>query len=132
MERIPVTYRGRNLGELKLYRREDWRNDKREPTERDFLIINATSGADLVREILEREPMKVGPDEPDKPWVTVVVREVAMAASGGRQDEKMEEQVLILYVSRHGMDQILGIWGADVGKLAEQLKAASGLEDTEN
>ena len=44
----------------------------------------------------------------------------------------MEEDVLLAYVSRHGMDQILGIWGADIGELAAHLKAVSSVEDAGN
>lgn len=127
----PVEYRGRHLGDLRVYGVEDWVRKDKQPGEADFKLISVTAGADLVREILEREPLRVGTEEPDKPWITVVVREVAMAVAG-RQDDRTEEDILFTYVNRHGMGQILEIWGADVGELAAHLRASSGVEDAEN
>lgn len=123
-----VVYAGRTLGELRVYAIEDWRNKDRPATQRDLRLINATSAANLVHEILGREPKKSDPAEPDMPWVLVVVREVC-AVAAGRKDGQMEEQVVMLYVQRHGMDQILGIWGADVGRLKEEIGRMSGLDD---
>ncbi len=123
-----IEYRGRILGDLTIYGPEDWRNEKRPATERDLRLINATSAADTVHRILKREPLKVSEEEPDKPWLIVVLREVAFAAVGSH-DGKVQEQVLQLYVSRHGMDQILEIWGADVVRLKEEIGRMSGAED---
>lgn len=123
-----IGYRGRTLGDLKVYELKDWRNTDRPATDGDLRLINVTAAADAVYESLRREPKKVGEEEPDKPWVTVVIREVCMALAGS-QDGKLEEDVLMMYVNRHGMNQILEIWGADVGKLAEELKRMSGLDD---
>ncbi len=126
-----VLYRGRELGELVVYHMEDWRNTTRPANERDLRLINATSAADAVKRILDAEPKQYDETEPEQPWVMVVIREVCMASCGER-DMRLEEQALMLYVERHGMNQILSIWGADVGKLTEQLAQASGLEDVPN
>jgi len=126
-----VVYRGRELGEVRVFFLEDWQNTTRPATDRDLLLINATSAADAVREVLEREPKRYDEAEPDRPWVTVVVREVCAAVHGFR-DGRLEEQALSLYVSRHGMDQILAIWGADVEQLARRLAEMSGLDDVVN
>lgn len=127
-----VHYRGRTLGEVRVYGPEDWRGRSRPMEDRDLRVINATAIADCVHAILEREPLKVCESEPDQPWITVVIREVCTASCGGQQDKKMEEDCILLYVQRYGMDQILSIWGADVNKLAEQLKTMSGLDDSPN
>jgi hypothetical protein len=126
-----VTYRGREIGELTVFRMEDWQNKDRAATERDLRLINATSAADAVHRILEAEPKQYDEAEPDQPWVVVVIREVCLASRGER-DGRMEEDCLSLYVDRHGMNQILSIWGADVRKLAEKLAAMSGVEDVPN
>lgn len=128
METKSIEYRGRAIGGLRVYSLSDWTNKDREPTDSDLRLINVTAAADAVRDILKSEPKKVGEEEPDKPWVTVVVREVC-AALAGSQDGKLEEDVLMMYVNRHGMNQILEIWGADVGKLAEELARMSGVDD---
>jgi hypothetical protein len=123
-----VMYRGRTIGDLVLYAMEDWRNTDRPATARDLRLINATSAADLVHAILAREPKQRDPAEPETPWVVVVVREVC-AVAAGQKDGQMEEQVLLLYVQRHGMDQILEIWGADIVRLKEEIGRMSGLDD---
>jgi hypothetical protein len=123
-----VEYRGRHLGDLRVFSVEDWQNKDRPATEKDLRLMNATSAADLVFAVLRREPLKVSEEEPDKPWVVVVLREVCAAAAGMR-DGRMEEQVLMLYVSRNGMNQILEIWGADVGRLQEEIGRMSGVDD---
>ncbi len=116
-----VEYRGRILGELTVYAVEDWRNEQRPATERDLRLINATAMADTLHGVLTRDPRKVAEEEPNQPWLLVALREVCTAGLG-RRDQKMEEQALLLYVQRHGMNQILGIWGADVGKIGEELE----------
>lgn len=126
-----VVYQGRELGEVRVFHMEDWQNRTRPATERDLRLINATSAADAVKEVLEREPKRYDQAEPDQPWVTVVIREVC-AVVHGMQDGQMEEQTLALYVSRHGMDQILAIWGADVDQLARRLAEMSGLDNVTN
>ena len=123
-----VGYAGKDLGEITVYGVGDWTNKDRPATEKDLRLINATAAADFVFEALKREPLKVCEEEPDQPWVTVLLR-VACTASLGMRDERMEEQTLMLYVNRHGMNQILEIWGTDVGRLAEELAKLSGVDD---
>jgi hypothetical protein len=116
-----VEYRGRTLGEVTVYAIEDWRNESRPATERDLRLINATAMADTLFQVLKRDPRKVADEEPNQPWLLVALREVCTAGLGWR-DQKMEEQALLLYVQRHGMNQILEIWGADVEKIGEELE----------
>lgn len=123
-----VMYRGRQLGELTVHDLGDWKNTSRPATEKDLRLINATVAADFLHSVLAREPLQSAPEEPELPWVMVVLRE-ACTASGGRRDQKMEEQALLLYVERHGMDQILGIWGADVGRLQTEIEKMLAVED---
>lgn len=124
-----VKYRGRKLAKLMVHDLGDWRNETRPATEKDLRLINATRAADCLHEILKREPLKVTPEEPDVPWVMVALREVCSAV-GGFRDQKLEEEALLLYVSRHGMDQILEIWGADVVRLKEDMERVLGIENT--
>lgn len=123
-----VMYRGRTIGDLAVYAMEDWTNTSRPATARDLRLINATSAADLVHAVLAREPKQRDPAEPEMPWIVVVVREVCLVAAG-KKDGQMEEQVLLLYVQRYGMDQILEIWGADIVRLKEEIGRMSGLDD---
>lgn len=123
-----VWYRGRQLGELTVYELGDWRNASRPAADRDLRLMNATSAADFLRSVLEREPLQADPGEPDLPWVMVVLRE-ACTASVGTRDQRMEEHTLLLYVERHGMDQILGIWGADLGVLKGEIEKMLAIED---
>jgi hypothetical protein len=123
-----VLYRGRELGEVAVYHVEDWRNTTRPAGEKDLRLINATSAADSLQRILTVEPKQCDELEPDQPWLTVALREVCTASSGER-DMKLEEMALLLYVERHGMNQILSIWGADIGKLAEELEKLRDEED---
>lgn len=128
MEIRKLEYRGRPLADLKVYELSDWRNQERAATAADLRLINVTAAADAVRDALRAEPKKVEESEPDQPWVMVVVREATTLLAGTR-DQKMEEDVLMMYVNRHGMNQILEIWGADVGSLVEELGKLSGIED---
>lgn len=123
-----VLYRGRELGEVTVFHLGDWRNKERPATEKDLRLINATSAADALKRVLEAEPRQYDEAEKDQPWVTVALREVCTASSGER-DLRLEEMALLLYVERHGMDQILSIWGADIGKLAAKIAQASGVDD---
>lgn len=115
-----VKYKDRLLGELTFYTKEDWQVKDREPTEKDFLIMASSMGADLVYEILEREPKQFDPQEPEMPWPIVVIREIAATYSDCK-NEKLEEEIMLMYTTKYGMDQILSIWGADIGKLAESI-----------
>jgi hypothetical protein len=117
----PVKYRDRLIGELTLYTKEDWQVKDREPTEKDFLIMTSSMGADLTHEILEREPKQFDPQEPEMPWPIVIIREIATAYSDCKNTE-LEEEIMIMYTSKYGMDQLLGIWGADIPKLAEDIE----------
>jgi hypothetical protein len=123
-----VEYRGRQLGELSVYDLGDWKNEARAATEKDLRLINATSAADCLFSVLKREPVRAAPEEPDLPWVMVALREVCTASAGFR-DQKMEEHALLLYVQRHGMNQILEIWGADIGRLQGELERMLALEN---
>lgn len=116
-----VKYKDRLLGELTFYTKEDWQVKDREPTEKDFLVMASSMGADLVHEILEREPKQFDLQEPELPWPIVIIREIATTYSE-RRDEKLEEEIMIMYTAKYGMDQILNIWGADVTKLASDIE----------
>ncbi len=111
-----------------MYGPGDWKNQSRQATERDLRLINATAAADCLQSVLRREPLQSTPEEPELPWVMVALREVCTTSCGFR-DQKMEEHTLLLYVQRHGMDQILEIWGADVGRLQGEIERMLAIED---
>ncbi len=123
-----VEYRGRLIGHVRVFVLEDWQNKERPAKEKDLQLINATAAADSLYEVLSRDPRRVADEEPDLPWVMVVLREVC-TASAGRRDQMLEEHALLLYVQRFGMDQILGIWGADIGVLKGEIERMLALDN---
>lgn len=116
-------YSGRELGVLKKFGREDWAVKDREPTERDFKLIAASAVAEFAYSVMQREPKKCDESEPEAPWPMVVIREGCRSEDGSR-DVAAEEDAMHMYVMKYGMDQILAIWGADVGELLSKIESS--------
>ncbi len=111
------------LGDLDVFERSDWKNESREPEEKDFRVIRVHAAASLVHAALERNPVISHPAEPEIPWPMIVIREACRASEGVRSPS-FEEEVTGFYVSKYGMNQLVQIWGGDVGPLLESMERA--------
>lgn len=119
----PVILSGVHLGDLTTVEKSDWKNREREPTPLDFEKIRVTLAARAVYEILEKHHRALGGMSQEELWPTVVIAAVCIAAKG-RKDLPFEEDVLLEYVNKYGMNQIIRSAGGDPARVMEMLERA--------
>jgi hypothetical protein len=125
----PVHYKDYYLGDLELFKREDWKNSTKEPDEKDFSRIRVYAAQKLMHETLERYPMQFHDSEPEIPWPILVLQTICESSNADVIESNLEEKVIQLYLEKHGVNQFIKIWGGDPQKLLEQIDNMIELEN---
>jgi len=114
----PVTICGVHVGDLTVVGKEDWIHRDREPTPLDFEKVRVKLAARAVHEILDRHPTRPDGGDEEELWPVSVVAAVS-DVSEGRSYVPFRDEVLMAYVERYGLDQVIVAAGGDPSRVAE-------------